>query len=946
MDKATYWQCSQCFSQNSLLALQCNICQQALTDNSLEVTRAASPAANAETGKSTDTHSPEFECIAYSPALPEITNISLKDELAHFSIVDILGRGGMGTVYRATDSILQRDVALKLLRTTNKTAALNTDNDNQVITDQNTKALLEEARIACKLNHPNIVTIYDVGRSHNSNFIVMEWVDGQSLDEVIPSQGLTLQASLKYANGIARGLVCAHQQQIIHRDIKPQNIMLTRKGHIKILDFGIAGLIQSQTKQHNIQNNSPKNKPSTEPKKVNYSGTISHMAPEQIQGQAGDARADIFSFGVVLYKMLSGQHPFIQPSNSKLTAVNSDYIPINQYLPKLPTRIVVLLEKMLAADINQRWQSADELAKEIHDIYQQLMVKENWWQRRHKITKLAIMLPLLLVMLWSFKTLLFPPSTQDLIAQQLQGATKIALLPFDNISGDPQLQLFNDALAVSLSSDLADVGRVHGDAWVIPSSEIRRMQQPSVQKIYDKYAAELILTGSVQHMGSTRSLVLELINAKDGRQLKSAEMIIDAEQLFQGYSQVRMQMLGLFGWSVPELLVKKFSTRKPQFDGAYKKYIQGIGYLYRSDQAGNLSKAGAAFDQAIRLDPDYESAYVGLATTQLYRFSNTKQKHWLDRMELTINKLSDLNPSQSLINYLSGQLMRKRGQYPQAIILLENSIEQNPKHIESFFELAYTKNKMGALNKAEAIYLKAIEMSPNNWLGIAYLGYFYNENGMYLKAIELYKKQLVSTPNNYFTHLNIASSYYFLGQIDGAIKYTEQAIKINPTDEAYSNLGTMYFYIKDYTESVLAFEKAITIKDSNYMIWGNLADASRLANDDKTTMAYQKAANLALAALTINPNDTIASSLLSVYFANLGKVKLALQYSKVITQQNTGQENFIVATAYDILRNKELTLIHLAYAIEKNYPMKEITSTPLLANIKSDKRFRRLVSNE
>lgn len=890
---------------------------------------------------------PDQSIVASPLALTDILNMD--GDQVHFKIIEMLGAGGVGTVYRATDTNLQRDVALKLLRSDSRLSqqAFKTGNDSE----QGSKALLDEARIACKLNHVNIVTIYDVAGNQDNNYIVMEWIDGLPLDELIPAQGFPLIQALKYACGIADGLVCAHQHQIVHRDIKPQNIMLSQEGQIKILDFGIAGLTHDQSptypKRDNSSDNSSDNKHDNQPKPVSQSGTPNYMAPEQIQGQDNDARSDIFSFGIVLYKMLTGRHPFAGEQQHldqiKPTILSGDYTPISQYLPDLPAPVIALVDKMLAHDIEQRWQEAEQLGEEINALYQQQVVKKNWWQARNKLTQLAMILPLLCLMAWSVKGLVFPPSTQELIAQQVQEATKIAILPLENISGDPQLQLFNDGLAMSLSSELAEVGRALGDNWVIPASEIRRMKTPSVKAINDKYGADLVLTGSIQHMGSTRDVYLELINGKDGRQLKSVKLSIDAEKLFQGQGLIRAQVLKLLDWTIPQSLADSFVSPSAEFDGAYKNYVQGMGYLYRLDQVGNLAKAEQAFNQAILIDPDFASAYVGLATAQLRLFESNKRKRWLDKVALTVKSLQQLSMPHRLTNFLSGQLLRRKGQYPQAVTLLQNSIVQNPKHLLSYSELARAIEKQGDLVQAEAVYQQATKMAQNNWLGLAYLGAFYTRYNMPLKAIEQFTLLLVKTPNNHIPYVNMAAAYYGLGQIQQAIEYTEQGIKIRPTNVAYSNLGTMYFYQGDYDKAITAYEKALAINDANYIIWGNLADAHRLSKSAGADAAYQKASELALIALSIDPNDTYASALLSGYLANLGNKPQALQYAQRITQQSSGPDNFFVATAYDVLKDKALTLAHLSYAIEKNYPLNEIRETPLLANIKSDEQFRQLL---
>ncbi|MCW8999485.1 MAG: serine/threonine-protein kinase, partial [Kangiellaceae bacterium] len=409
---------------------------------------------------------------------------SATDPMAHFKIFDVLGKGGMGAIYKAQDLKLERFVALKLFYS--QAAA-------------NSQTLLDEARFACKLNHPNIVTIYDIARGQNSNFIVMEWVDGQTLNQVIPKEGLPVYQALDYACQIVEGLACAHQNGIIHRDIKPQNIMLNKEGRIKILDFGIAELLRQSNKASKTSEESGEPSVGDVTRVTGLSGTPKYMAPEQARGEALDQRADIFSFGILLYEMLTGSRPFEADNlnNLKEQLENRTYRPLKELCPQLSNEMVELVDKMLAPMKEERWQTSEELSETLKTIYGELTQPKNWWQQRHWLSKAAIVLPFMVAVGWSVKEIVFPPTTQELVERQVAEAKKIAVLPLDNISGDPVLQLFSDGLITTLSSDLAAAGLEQGDGttWVIPSSEIRRMKEVSVRAVSDKFGVDLVVSG-------------------------------------------------------------------------------------------------------------------------------------------------------------------------------------------------------------------------------------------------------------------------------------------------------------------------------------------------------------------------------------------------------------------------------------------------------------------
>jgi serine/threonine protein kinase len=399
--------CPQCFFQNPITHIRCHLCDWPLLDElDINKTRFVEHGADqiqpavpeltdleltdlelTETTLAEDTVFPEVDAAFINSSDQDITQapepvtttsessthspkskFNLTGELAHFEVREILGQGGLGAVYRAKDKTLERNVALKMLKT--KAGTSQTANS----------MLLDEARMACKLNHPNIVTIFDVARAQNSNFIIMEWVDGQSLDQVIPPTGLPLETALEYASQIIAGIACAHQSNIIHSDIKPQNIMLTVDGTIKVLDFGIAGLISHQktakeAKKENEKEGGKKGKKqsSQQDKTITtmatkgFTGTPGYISPEQALGSENlDQRSDIFSFGILLYQMLTGKRPF-EGANGK---ARNQAIIIGNYAPlpsHLPVDLRAIVAHCLAHSIEDRYQSSNQLSLDLHN---------------------------------------------------------------------------------------------------------------------------------------------------------------------------------------------------------------------------------------------------------------------------------------------------------------------------------------------------------------------------------------------------------------------------------------------------------------------------------------------------------------------------------------------------------------------------------------------------
>lgn len=872
------------------------------------------------------------------------------NSMAHFKIIDILGKGGMGAVYKAKDLTLERFVAIKMIRINHSEQSL----------------ILAEARTISKLNHPNIVTVYDIARDNEANFIVMEWVDGLSLNNVIPSNGLSVNKALVYAKQIVAAIACAHQQQVIHRDIKPQNIMVDSNGRIKILDFGIAALVEPEAlstdkKMANEQITSVDNQSSTHYQLHSSAvGSPQYMSPEQIRGQAGDTRSDLFSLGIVLYEMLTGVKPFLGLNFKQISQAitRGEYTPLTEFKRdnkekhknesnnELPTELIAIVEKLLQVEPSVRYQTAEELAQDVNVIDEKINHKKNWWQQQHWLTKTLLVIPLITIFSWSLRSILFPPSTQELIARQLVESKKIAFLPFDNISGDPVLQIFSDGIATMLSSDLAEVGYQQGDGttWVLPSSEIRHLENPSVEGIYNKYGVDSIVTGSIQHMGSTRNLHLSLVNGADGRQLKSVQLTLDANNLFEAQTNIRQQVIALLGWQIPSELTQKFTQKKPVLDGAYKHYLAGLGYSYRYDVGENIDRAIEAFTSAIAMDTSYADAYVGLAEAQLQKFLEVQDVTLLNVMVETIEKLIKIDSDHQLISYLEGKLKYHQGSYIKAIQLLHKSIEEKAKFLKAYTSLANSYQALGDEDKAEEILLTAYEIMPNNNKVLISLGNFYFANGSYHRAIEVFELLSVQAPNNYIAYLNMSACYYLIGDINQSILAAEKSLKIQPNNYiAYSNLGTSYFGLKDYEQSVIAFESMLALNDSDYLNWGNLADAYRFAESDKYIKTFEKAILLAEQALQLNPNNKTVIASLAYFYANLSNVEKTIHYANKVTKEDVGEDSFFIAAAYARLNMEEAAIKYVEFAINNNYSIAEISSSPLLSNLKNNLSYQELI---
>jgi serine/threonine-protein kinase len=374
--------------------------------------------------------------------------------------------------------------------------------------------------------------------------------------------------------------------------------------------------------------------------------------------------------------------------------------------------------------------------------------------------------------------------------------------------------------------------------------------------------------------------------------------------------------------------------------------LQGQGYLYRFDHGDNINKALKAFQAAIEIDSNYADAYVGLAEAKRKEFIRTKNNKFLNSMRKTVEQLTEVDRHHKLLGYLQGELLLNQGDYIGAIKLFEKSIQQQANFFMSYSGLSQSYLKLGEIVKAEQTLLNAYKLMPNNNLILITLGSFYFKNGDYHQALDYFKLLAIKTPNNYIAFLNVSACYYLNGELEKAIFAAKEALMIQPNFMVYSNIGTYYFILRDYVQAVEAFEEMIALNDSDYINWGNLADAYRFSNNAKYSGAFKQAIKLALKTIELNPNQKYTIALLAYYYANLGEVEKTKYYANKINEKDLGENQFFIAAAFARLNMHKAALRYVEFAINNSYSIAEITSSPLLDNLNNEPKYLRLISND
>jgi eukaryotic-like serine/threonine-protein kinase len=717
----------------------------------------------------------------------------MKDQIiSHYRIVEQVGVGGMGVVYRAHDNRLDRDVALKFL-------------PPELLNDENARALLiREARTASALNHPNICTIYDVGEENGKSYIVMEFVKGRSLTDQIPETGLPADTVIRYGEQIADAMAHAHEHGVIHRDLKSPNVIISGSGRVKVLDFGLAkhitaGEITLQTKSL-----------TTLTSEGAIVGTMHYMAPELFRGESASARSDIWALGVVLYEMVNGKRPFRGRTSYELSSAILHEDP-TRLADTVPLGLRAVIEHCLAKDPQQRYQHASEVRAALEALRTNSAVvpasaiqsppasPQPRSSRALVVSASALALLLVAALVWKLVEVK-GHGTPTIGAASIQS---LAVLPMENLTGDPKQDYFADGMSDALITELSQIKKLR----VISRTSVMQYKDKheSPAQIAQELGVDGLVEGSVLRSGDRVRISAELVQPSTGQNLWAQSYERPVADILTLQSDVARDIVTQIQIQLTQPEQERLAKTRTVVPAAYDAYLQG-NYLASKRTGESVTQAVTQYRQAIQSDPTYAPAYVGLAAALTLEadYTDVPTSQVLPEAEAAASKALQLDDGLASAHAVLGFIRLYRLEWPGVLDEFERAIQLNPGDANS-----------------------------HHWYALALAAAGRNE-----EAISEMKVAQELDPRSLIINANLSWVLYLARKNDEAVAQAQKTVAMDPRfPVAHGYLGEAYLAKRDHEEALQELRQALAASKNETSFKAELANAYAVTGNKPEALA-------------------------------------------------------------------------------------------------------------
>lgn len=813
--------------------------------------------------------------------------LTVGTQVSHYRIVEKIGAGGMGEVYLAEDTELKRQVALKFL-------------PPHLCHDEDCRARFKrEAQAAAKLDHSNIVPVYEVGEFKGRPFFAMAHIEGQSLREVIKQGKLTVNEAVDLTMQVCEGLYEAHSAGVVHRDIKPGNIIIDKKGKPRLLDFGLA-TVSGEEKLT---------------KTGSTLGTVGYMSPEQVEGKKVDHRSDLFSVGVILYEMITGRRPFAGDNDAAVVKAISSSTPepIARFKSGVTGELQSIIDKALSKDVSIRYQHADGMLADLKRLAasSQVPVTVSTRERRPKKLRWAAALSLLIIAVVSIGFVL-----KHFLAPGDLRVKSLAVLFFENLGTEDE-----NYLASGLAEDLAMKLRNIAGFQVASSADIRRLSKKDLlaKDVASHLGVQYALDGSLLRHGERIRVNVELIDEKTGEVIWSEQFNREFTEVFQFIDEISRkiaQALEVHLIPAEQLALKE----KPTDDAeAYDHYLKGRHYYYNITFRDN-DLAEREFERALQLDPDYPLALAGLADVYVQRYKERfdYDEYWLDSSDVLIDralaldsdlaeayesraevllqkdnitgafkaaeKARDLQPEWDEPYIHLGNIYKQRGERSKALAMFDTALSFRPS-VDAWCGRGSIFQIRGQMDSAKAVYLAATELNPDHDRPYLELGGLYEELHEGEKAETMYHRAIEVRPDHAAGYQQLSWRMYNRGSVQEAEKLLRGFVERFPYN--WDGYDALYDYVVwwrgDYQDAIKIVEEAVSRNPKR--VWPHLLLASTYAwrmspeeESDKAVPVSEKAVQAVEQALALRPNSGRVLEWAGAVYFDLHRLDEAMAY--------------------------------------------------------------------